>query len=181
MSDMEQRIDESASNGDVVTEQKIDNDIEIASHGNIFVTVINKDGTTAQLAVKNKVLLTGRSALASSLANQFDGMFNFYIARILFGSNGTVGGAPRYVDDGLDGLFGPVTLTKPVIASIDPTFPSLVTFTTTIQFSELIGQVINEMALEMATGDLFSMATFGDINKTSTMQLVWSWRISWIG
>lgn len=160
--------------------QVVNDDMEIASHGKIFCTVVNEDGTIAKMAVRNKVLLTGRSALAQSLANQLTGDFNFYIARVLFGNSGTVGGAPRFVDDDRDGLFGPVTLTKPVVASIDPNNPSSVTFTTTVTFTDLIGQTINEMALEMASGDLFSMATFGDISKTSTMQLIWNWRLNWV-
>ncbi len=153
---------------------------DISSHGKIFCTVANEDGTFAKLAVRNKVLLSGRAALARSVANQIGSDFNFYIARVLFGNSGTVGGTPRFVEDQRDGLFGPVTLTKPVIASIDPVVPSQVTFTTTVAFGELIGQVINEMALEMANGDLFSMATFGDISKTSTMQLIWNWRLNWV-
>jgi len=155
-------------------------DIEVASHGKIFCTVINENGTFAKMAVRNKVLLSGREALAKSLANQFTGTYNYYIARVLFGANGTVSGTPRFVEDQRDGLFGPVTLTKPVIASIDPMIPNQVTFTTTVNFSELIGQPINEMALEMANGDLFSMATFGDINKTGTMQLIWNWRLNFV-
>lgn len=153
---------------------------DILSQGKIFLKIINQDGSVATMAVRNKVLLSGKAGLARSLANQYNGEFPFYIARVLFGDNGTVGGAPRFVEDSRDGLFGLVNLTKPVIASIDPDLTHQVTFTTTITFDELVGQVINEMALEMANGDLFSMATFGDITKTSTMQLIWNWRLTWV-
>lgn len=159
----------------------IETETEIASQGKIFITVKNLDGTTATLAVKNKVLRTGRSALAKSVANQFSTTYQFYISRVLFGSNGTLGGSPRFIDDARTGLFGPTTLTKPVIASIDPDVPYQVTFTTTVNFDELVGQTINEMALEMANGDVFSMATFGDISKTSSMSLVFNWRLNFIG
>jgi len=160
--------------------QIFNDDVEIASHGKIFCTVVNEDGSFSKMAVRNKVLLSGRTALAKSLANQIGGDFNFYIARVLFGSSGTVSGAPRFVEDNREGLFGPVTLTKPVVATIDSLTPSQVTFTTTVTFNDLIGQAINEMALEMATGDLFSMATFGDINKTAGMQLIFNWRLSMV-
>ncbi len=160
--------------------QEFNQDIEISSHGKIYLTIKNKDGTSAQMAVKNKVLLSGRRALAKTLANDYDGNFSFYIARVLFGNNGTIGGSPRLVDDVRTGLFGAVTLAKPVIASIDPDYQNQVTFTTTVNFNELIGSVINEMALEMANGDLFSMATFGDVTKSSTMELVWNWRLTWV-
>lgn len=158
----------------------LNDDIEIKSNGKIFLTMLNKDGTASQMAVRNKVVLSGRSALAAIVANQFEGVFSFYIARVLFGDNGTVGGVPRFVEDTQTGLFGPVILSKPVIATIDPLATSQVTFTTTVAFGELVGFAINEMALEMANGQIFSMATFGDVNKTSTTQLIYNWRISWI-
>lgn len=160
--------------------QEIAQDTEIGSRGQIFLTLENVDGTKASMVVKNKVLLTGRNALAKTLANDYTGPFQFYVARVLFGNSGTLGGSPRLVEDSRTGLFGPTTLAKPVIASIDDDFPQQVTFTTTVTFSELIGETINEMALEMANGDLFSMATFGDISKTSLMQLIFNWRLTWV-
>ena len=158
----------------------ITQDMEIGSYGQIFLENLNQDGTKSKSIVKNKVLLSGRSALAKILANDYTGPFQFYIARVLFGNSGTLGGSPRLVDDGRTGLFGPVTLAKPVIAAVDDTLPQQVTFTTTVAFTDLVGDVINEMALEMANGDLFSMATFGDISKTSGMQLTFNWRLNWI-
>jgi len=155
-------------------------DIEIASHGKVYLTIENDDGTKAIMAVRNKVVRSGREALARSLANQFDGTYSFYAVRVLFGTNGTLGGAPRFVDDTRTGLFGTVALAKPVIASIDPDFPTQVTFTTVVAKTELVGQTINEMALEMANGDIFSMTTFGDVTKNSSMQLTWNWRLTWV-
>jgi hypothetical protein len=163
-----------------MTQEIIKEDTEIGSYGKIFLTVQNLDGTIAKTVVKNKVLLSGRNALARTLANDYTGPFQFYVARVLFGNSGTLGGSPRLVDDNRTGLFGPTTLTKPVIASIDDDFPQQVTFTTTVTFSELVGDTINEMALELANGDLFSMATFGDTSKTSSMQLVYNWKLTWV-
>lgn len=153
---------------------------DIHSIGKVFLTINNEDGSSANIAVNNKVLLTGQNALAKMLANDYDGTFSFYIARVLFGNSGTVGGAPLLVDGSRTALFGAVTLAKPVIASIDPNYQNQVTFTTTVAFSELIGQVINEMALEMANGDLFSLVTFGDITKSSSMELIFNWKISFV-
>ena len=161
-------------------ERIIDQDTEISSLGKIYLKVSNLDGTSATMAVRNKVLLSGRAAMAASLANQYNGEFPFYIIRVHFGSNGTVGGNPKSVQDNREGLFGVTTLTKPVIASVDPQLPQQVTFTAVVAFNELVGQVINEMALEMANGQFFSMATFGDINKSSGMELTWNWRLSWV-
>jgi hypothetical protein len=36
------------------------------------------------------------------------------------------------------------------------------------------------MALVMNDGSLYSMATFGDIVKTNTMQITFNWRINYI-
>lgn len=151
---------------------------DITSNGKISIKVENKDGTSALVVVKNKVLLTGRSAIASSLANMYNGEFPFYITRVLFGNSGTLGGNPKFVEDNREGLFGVTTLNKPVIASIDDDLPQQVIFTTTVTFDELVGDVINEMALEMANEEIFSMATFGDISKTDSMQLIFNWRLN---
>jgi hypothetical protein len=159
--------------------QEICNEDTITSQGKIFCTIVNEDGTSAKMVVRNKVVMSGRSALASSLANQISGDFNYYIAQVVFGSSGTVGGVPRFVNDNQAGLFGAVTLTKPVIATIDPNFPSAVTFTTTIAFGDLPGgAIVNEIALIMGNGQLFSMACFADLNKTNSTQFVFNWRLS---
>jgi len=155
-------------------------DSEVYSSGKIWIGIENADGTKAEVAVKNKVLQLGRAALASGLANDFSGNFQYFIRRVFFSNGGTLNGVPRLVEDTRTSLFNVVMLAKPVSASIDSNFQTQVTFTSVITFSELIGQVINEMALEMANGQLFSMATFGDINKSSTMQLTWNWRVSFV-
>lgn len=155
-------------------------DSEVQSSGRIWIDVENADGTKANVVVKNKVLQLGRAALAAGLANDFHSNFQFFIRRVFFSNGGTLGGTPRLVDDSRVALFNLPMLAKPVSASIDPLFSTQVTFTSVITFSELVGQVINEMALEMANGQLFSMATFGDINKSSTMQLTWNWRITFV-
>lgn len=153
-------------------------EIILSPKGKIYIKIITGDGICKEIEVNNKILLTGRYAMAKSLANQTNGDFDFYIARVLFGNGGTVDETPRYIDDSRTGLFGTNILTKPVIASINPDLPQQVTFTSTVAFDEVVGQQINEMALEMANGDLFSMATFGDISKTSTIQLIFNWRLS---
>lgn len=153
---------------------------EIKSIGEIQIIQTNLHKVSSETIVRNKVLRLGRSALASSLANEFGGSYNFFISRVLFGNNGTIGSVPRFVDEGRSGLFGATALTKPVLSTINPDLTTQVTFTTVVAFDELVGQVINEMALQMANGDLFSMATFGDINKSSLIQLVFNWRLNWV-
>jgi molybdopterin-binding protein len=129
---------------------------------------------------ENAVLEEGRRALASSLANDIGDEYNFFISRMLFGDGGTSGGVPRFVNTNRNGLFGTTIVNKPVISNIDPNIPSQVIFTSTISYSEGNGFALNEMALQMNTGDLYSMATFADISKTSSIQITWNWRLSFV-
>ena len=39
---------------------------------------------------------------------------------------------------------------------------------------------LNEMALQMANGQLYSMTTFPDLNKTEDMQITFNWRLNFI-
>lgn len=148
--------------------------------GEIELTIEWKDGRKECYSTTNTVLRTGREALAASLANDYGEVYNYFISRMLFGNGGTSGGAPKYVDANRNGLFGLTLLSKPVSRVIDPNFPYQVVFTSVITYEEAAGETINEMALQMNTEDLYSMSAFGDISKTTSMQITWSWRISFI-
>lgn len=148
--------------------------------GVVHIKIEWDDGRVEYREVRNRILFGGRASLAKAMANEFGLSFNYFITGITFGSGGTVGGAPRYVDDTRSGLFGPTVITKPVIASINPDLITQVTFTSVLAFDEAVGSIINEMALQMANGNYFSMTTFGDITKTSSQQITYNWRISWV-
>lgn len=152
----------------------------ISPKGSIFLTIEYDDGRIEERFSHNKVLRSGRTALAKALANDFGSSFDYFITGIAFGSGGTVGGSPRYVDETRSGLFGPTVITKAVISSINPDSPTQVTFTSVLTFDEAVGSVINEIALKMRSNDYFSMATFGDITKTSSMQLTFNWRLNFV-
>jgi len=66
------------------------------------------------------------------------------------------------------------------LANSDTSVTAQVIFTSVILFSEGVGLTLNEMALQMANGDLFSMTTFPDLNKTSDMQITFNWRLNFI-
>lgn len=145
--------------------------------GHVFVT-IEEDGKKEIIDFPNQILRTGRYAVASALANSFSGSFDLYVGSMVFGTNGNVGGVPKEVEDTRTGLFGAVLLTKPIIASINEDLPSQVTFTSVMSFTEGNGSAISEMALVLSNDDYFSMASSGDISKTSTRQLTFNWRIT---
>ena len=139
-----------------------------------------RDGRRDVIDFHNTVLLTGRRALTASLANAIEDTYEFYITRMLFGDGGTHNGVKKYVDAGRNGLFGVTQVSKPVLANIDSTIPTQAIFTSVIKFDEAIGVTLNEMALQMATGDLYSMTTFPDLNKTEDMQITFNWRLNFI-
>ena len=129
---------------------------------------------------KNTVVNMGRTALAACLANDITDEFDYYISRMLFGSNGTTASGPKYVDASRNGLFGAADIWKPVIASIDPDNTNQVVFTSVLSYDEVVGVVLSEMALQMANGNLYSMTTFPDLSKTAQMQITWNWRITFV-
>jgi hypothetical protein len=139
-----------------------------------------KDGRKEDFTVNNTILRKGRQALAKVLAGDIGDEFNFYITRMLFGDGGTLGGVKKYIDASRNGLFGTTRLSKPVISNIDNSVPEQVNVTTVIRFDELVGVTINEMATQMANGELYSMVTFPDLSKTEEMQITFNWKYLFI-
>jgi len=153
---------------------------DTVARGDVEVVIDYKDGSRETCEMKNTVLRKGKSALASSLANQVNDPYDFYIESMTFGSNGASGATPKYVEDTRTGLFGTTLLTKNVISSIDTDAPTEVILTSVVAYDEAVGYALNEMALKMKSGYLYSMITFPDLNKTSQMQLTINWKISFL-
>jgi hypothetical protein len=149
--------------------------------GTVDAVIEYADGRpTETVHFGNALLRRGREALAKTIANEFTGDFEFYVNRMLFGDGGTTAGVPKYVNIERNGLFGTTRAAKPVIATVDPNNPNQVTFTSVVTYTEANGFTLNEMALQMANGDLYSMATFPGIGKTSIMQVTWLWRVAFV-
>jgi molybdopterin-binding protein len=141
--------------------------------------------------IKNTILRKGKEALAATLANstislsQTEGgpseRNSFYISRMIFGDGGVNDNdKTKSVAESRYSLYGTKILTKPVIASIDPKVRTEVIFTSVVSYSEGNGSVLNEMALQMANGELYSMVTFPNLTKTENIQITWNWRINFI-
>lgn len=152
---------------------------EIKPKGQIEIVIEDTNGNVETKVYNNTVLVTGRNALASVLANQIGDSFTFYIDRMLYGSNGVDSGVPKFVSTSRNGLFGATAANKPVIATIDPTITSQVTFTSVLSFEDA-NVTLNEIALQMNNEDLYSMATFPDLTKTDSVQITFNWRISFV-
>jgi len=140
-----------------------------------------KSGKIDTIEFPNTVLTTGRQALAATLTNYPSNENNYYITTMLFGGSGTDDdGSTKVVYTSRTGLFGPTLATKSVVATIDPAVATQAIFTAVISYSECNGETLNEMALKMANNDLYSMVTFPDLTKTSSMQITWNWRLSFV-
>jgi hypothetical protein len=153
---------------------------QIRAIGDIERIIDWRDGSRDVIDYCNTILLTGRRALTASLANAIEDAYEFYITRMLFGDGGTQSGVKKFVDAGRNGLFGVTQVSKPVLANIDNSIPTQAIFTSVIKFDEAIGVTLNEMALQMANGELYSMTTFPDLNKTEDMQITFNWRLNFI-
>lgn len=148
-----------------------------------MVEAIVKDKITGEEKVinfTNNLLKSGREALAASLANEIGTSYDFFISRMIFGDGGTSDGVPKYVNSERTGLYGITRASKSVISTIDPNLKSQVVFTCILDFDDANDITLNEMALLMNNGKIYSMATFADLNKTSSIQITWNWRISFI-
>jgi hypothetical protein len=148
--------------------------------GDVEMIIDYADGRRETRCFRNTVLNNGKEVLAKTLAGDIGTSFMFFICKMVFGNNGTIGEVPRFVDAGRDGLFGPAVISKNVIANIDVSSPTQVIFTAILTFDDAVGYSLSEMALQLADESFYSIVTFGDITKTAQMQITWNWRLSFI-
>jgi hypothetical protein len=154
----------------------------LSCRGDVQAIIQFSDGRTESIEFNNSILRTGRIALAKSLGNMLDSDYDFFISKMVFGNGGTAAGTnvPKTVLADRTSLFGTQVVVKPVIANLDVNNNSQIIFTSVISYDEGNDFVLNEMALRMNNGELYSMATFPGVTKTSQMQLTWNWRLSFI-
>jgi len=150
----------------------------IKNKGAVEIIIDYCNGAREILNYNNTLLQKGKIAQAKSLTNDVADPYDFYIDQMVFGTNGTSGGTAKFVDDSREGLFGTTLLSKSIVSSIDTSAPTTAILTAVVASDEGVGSAINEMALKMKSGDLYSMLTFPDLNKTDTMQLTFNWKIS---
>ena len=155
-------------------------DENVKSVGTVEINVEHKNGMQETFNISNIVLKTGRETLAKVLANEIGDSFKYFVTNMLFGDGGSETGVKRYVNPERNGLFGITRLSKPAISNVNANLPSQVIFTSVITFDELNAVVLNEMALQLADGNLYSMTTFPDLTKTSEMQITFNWRLNFV-
>ena len=153
---------------------------DIESQGFVDITVEDNSGNKKSWTVKNTVLRLGRIALAKTITNELGDYTNFYVMRMIFGTGGTESGQVKLVNTSRTGLYCATVAEKSVISNIDTTNPTQAIFTTVLSYADANGYAINEMALVLNNGDLYSMTTFADLNKTDQIQITFNWRINYI-
>ena len=152
----------------------------IKMRGDVDIIIDNIYGNREFFSVKNAILTTAKNPHANALCNEIGQTYQYYISDMIFGTNGTLSGAPKVVEASRTGLFGATLISKSVISTVNSQALNQAIFTAVVGFDEGNGNVINEMALVMKNGDLYSMVTLGGISKDSTIQVTFNWRITWI-
>lgn len=153
---------------------------EIKCFGKVHAVIAYNNGKKEEFHFNNSVLKKGREALAKGIVNDIGESFGFYVSRMLFGDGGTIGGVPRKIESTRNGLYGTTRANKPVIASVDPNITTQAVFTSVLSTSDANDYELNEIALQMNNGDLYSMATWPGLTKTDQMQITWNWRIFYV-
>lgn len=154
---------------------------DVTPVGEIDVTASRNGRVIWTETFRNAVLTTGKQALAKSLAGDIGEAYDFYVCKMLFGTNGQDGGGkPKVVNADRTALFGPVAVAKAVSAVVDPNVRSRVIFTSILLEDDAVGETINELALQMYNGDLYSMATRGGIAKDALTQLTFNWKVNFL-
>lgn len=149
--------------------------------GAVEMIIDYNDGRDQERRYRNNaVVRKAKEAHVLGLVNQIGDAWDFYVDRMLFGTNGTVSGVPKVVEDTRNGLFGTTLLSKAVASIVNPQVATQAIFTTVVTFAEGNGSTINELALQMKNGDLYSMVTMPGIAKTSAMQITFNWRLSFV-
>lgn len=169
----------------------------IETKGHVEYLVEYKNGKSYKVSFPNVVLITGRQALAQVLTNTLGTCPStntssstgqlvpaLYINEMLFGSNGTdtglPNGTPLIVSPTRTALFGPATAIKPVNSYVSQSVATQANFTATLLYADAVSQYINEMALSLTNGNLYSMVTFPAIWKTDNMQITFNWSLNFI-
>lgn len=159
----------------------IESNVEVSGYVNVLIED-KSDGSikTKYLSFNNAVLRGGRAVLVRSLTNNYGDAYEYFITNMIFGDGGVESGTVRFVPTQRTALFGTTRATKPVISEINPNNPSQGIFTSVLTYDDAVGYDINEMALVMANGTLYSMATFGSLAKTSSMQITFNWNLNFV-
>jgi hypothetical protein len=67
---------------------------ELKQRGDVEVVIDHKDGRRESFWVRNAILNGAKNAHANAVANLIGANFQYYVDQMIFGTNGTLSGAP---------------------------------------------------------------------------------------
>lgn len=144
----------------------------------ILVEDIEKKQIISKIKLKNTILNSGKSILSRMISNNTSSSL-IYINSMDFGEGGESEGVPKVVTPDRTSLFTPISgvIGVSAIGDWNSSSEKQAVFSSTITTSQAVGRTINEAALKMSNGELFSMITFGGLSKTSSLQFTLNWTI----
>lgn len=147
----------------------------IQPKGFIKVKIHFKDtGKEEWFQFNNMVLDGGKIFLTKCLLENS----KLTISNMIFGDGGISNGKPKEVMPNRDKLHGIVRIKKPVVSQIDPETPTQAIFSVVIPEDEGNEYPLNEMGLELSDGTLFSLSTFGNLDKNENMEVSYWWFVT---
>lgn len=151
---------------------------KISIRGYIIGKIRYLDGSVESFEFPNTVLNSAKARMADFLINE--NPKPIHITNILFGDGGFEGDQRKEVNPTQTSLFGIVRASKKVVRQVDPEIPTQLIFSVTLEHEDANGHTLNEMALQMNDGELFSISTIQNLTKTDQMALDWLWVVNFI-
>jgi hypothetical protein len=141
--------------------------------------IIKQGGQKSQFSFQNQLLNGGRRFLISNLL-QRPSSTSIFLKNMLFGDGGAVNDDVKPVVPEMEQMFGVTRMKKEAVVQINPEIPTQLLLTVIVPENEGNDFALNEMALELSDGTLFSLATFPSFNKTDQMELTWLWSVFFV-
>ena len=151
---------------------------KILTSGHIISKIRHLNGSVESFAFSNTILNSAKARMASFLIHE--NPKPMYITNMLFGDGAFEAGQNKEVNVAQTSLFGIVRANKEVVRQVDPEIPTQLIFSVTLEHEDANGFTLNEMALQMNDGELFSISTFQNLTKTDQMALDWIWIVNFI-
>jgi len=151
---------------------------KILVRGHIIRKIRYLDGSVESFEFPNTLLNSAKVRMADFLINE--NPKPIYITHILFGDGVFEAGQKKEPNPTQTSLLGIVRASKKVVKQVDPEIPTQLVFSVTLENEDANGHVLNEMALQMNDGELFSISTFPNLTKAEDFAVDWLWVVDFI-
>jgi len=151
---------------------------KILVRGHIIGKIRYLNGSVEHFDFPNTVLNCAKVRMADFLINESPKPI--HITHVLFGDGAFEAGEKKEPSPTRTSLFGIVRANKKVVRQVDPEIPTQLIFSITLENEDANGHVLNEMALQMNDGELFSISTFPNLTKTDDFAVDWLWIVNFV-